>query len=171
MTLTALCHFAGAVITRVAAAGMRIISYRHRPGTGALMTRSARGDGRHEVIRRFRRHKMRRIGAIIIFAMTGFARFKGHDRMIHCRIGEGTARTLMAIVTIYFRATVHNRNVSTIRVIRHIHYIGIAIRVATRALATAGHSRMIEAGGRFKGGGAVARATVSNKVYIHFFLS
>lgn len=47
---------------------------------------------------------MSRIRTIMITVMTGLTRFFGDDRMIHYRIGEGTARIRMAINTINFSA-------------------------------------------------------------------
>lgn len=107
MALHTSSHFTCVVVAGVScAAGMRIVSHPHRPGTGTLMTRSTRSDGGDEVSRRFCRGNVRRIRTIMIPIVTGLTRFKGDHRVIHGRIGEGTTRILMAIVTIDFRAAI-----------------------------------------------------------------
>jgi len=69
---------------------------------------------------------------------------KGYHRMIHCRIGEGTARALMAIVTIDFRAIVITRNMGKrIWIIRYIRHTRIACSMAPGILAAAHNSSMV----------------------------
>ena len=63
----------------------------------------------------------------MIAIVTALACRKGNHRMIHCRIGEGPARILMAIVTIDLRTSIHDWNMGfRIRIICYIHHIWIA---------------------------------------------
>jgi len=174
MALRTSSHFACVVVAGVSAAvGMRIVSYPHRPGSGTPVTRSTCGDGCHEVIRRLRRDNVGRVRTIMIAIVTALTCRKSNYGVIHCRIGEGTARVRMAVVTIDFRTRVHNWNVWTrIRVIGDIHHIGSARRMATRSLAATGHSGVIEARGRSKCGRRMAPAAIfgrNNMVWLCTF--
>lgn len=104
---------------------------------------------------------MGRVRTIMIAIVTALTCRKGHHRMNHCRIGEGAARILMAVVTIDFRAPVHDRNMRfRIRVIGDIHHAWCARGMATRGLAATGRPGVIEARGRFKGGSGMACTAV-----------
>ena len=126
MALRTSSHFTCVVVAGVScAAGMRIVSHPHRPGTGTLMTRRTRSDGCDKVSRRFCRGNVRRIRPIMIAVVTGLTRFEGDHRMIHGGIGEGAARILVAIVTIDFRTAVQDRNVRfRIRIIGDVGHLG-----------------------------------------------
>jgi len=103
------------------------------------------------------------IGAIVSTIVTGLTPFKSYHRMIHRRAGEGDAWILMAVITIDFRASIHNRNVGAIWVIGYIHYARSACGMAAASLAAARHAGVVEARGIGKGYRAMAGTAVRTR--------
>lgn len=165
MALTALCDPLRAVVAGVTNAGM-VIGDR-RPGRGARMTRGARAYGRDKVSRRLRRNDVSSVATIVVPIVTAVTRFERDYRMVHRRIREGSARVLVAGITIDFDACFDNRNVGfRIRVVRYIDHARSAGCMTAGSLATARHSGVIEGRGRGESGRRMACTAILIRRYV-----
>ena len=95
--------------------------------------------------------------------VTGLTPFKGYHRVIHRRVGEGAAWILMAVVTIDFRARIHNRNVGTVWIIGYIRHARSACCMAAASLTAARYAGVIEGCGICKRCRRMARTAVRTR--------